>query len=109
MTLGVLGVLVWRPALLSGRAFYAFFALVITFSVKLVGVYLVFSSLMLPALAVNRLSGRKALAWGYVTGLIGYGAGLWLSAGFDLPSGATIVCTLAVAALAVRMLIRPLH
>jgi zinc/manganese transport system permease protein len=109
MTLGVLGILAWRPALLSGRVFYAFFALVITFSVKLVGVYLVFSSLMLPALAVNRLRGRRALAWGYVTGFIGYGAGLWLSAGFDLPSGATIVCTLAVAALVVRLLIRPVH
>ncbi|MBY5992278.1 metal ABC transporter permease [Ferrimonas balearica] len=107
ITLVVLGLLAWRPGLLNGSAFYALFALVITASVQLVGVYLVFSSLILPALAVNRLSGRRALVWGYLTGLVGYGAGLWLSAGLDLPSGATIVCTLAVTALVVRVLAPP--
>ncbi len=103
----VLGLLLWRPALLRGPAFYPLFALVITFSVQLVGVYLVFSSLILPALAVHRLSGRRALGWAYVTGVLGYASGLWLSAGGDLPSGATIVCTLALMALMVRMVVRP--
>ncbi|WP_233749506.1 metal ABC transporter permease [Ferrimonas balearica] len=103
VTAVVLALLVWRPAMLRGRAFYPLFAVVITFSVQLVGVYLVFSSLILPALAVNRLRGRSALWWGYATGIVGYGAGLWLSAGWDLPSGATIVCTLAVTAVVVRI------
>lgn len=106
VTLLVLGLLLWRPTLLRGRAFYPLFALVITMSVPLVGVYLVFSSLILPALAVNRLSGKRALVWGYVTGVVGYAAGLWLSAGRDLPSGATIVCTLAVVAVVVRIISR---
>ena len=99
----VLGLLLWRPSLLSGRAFYPLFALMITFSVQLVGVYLVFSSLILPALAVNRLKGTKALVLGYGAGLTGYLLGLWASATWDLPSGATIVCTLAVVCALMRV------
>ncbi len=99
---------IWRlPRLLEGPLFYVLFALLITFSVQLVGVYLVFSSLILPALAVNRLSGPPALFWGYATGVLGYASGLWISAGFDLPSGATIVVTLALAALLIRIGVRP--
>lgn len=41
--------------------FYLIFALAITASVQLVGVYLVFASLILPALATRRLIGRRAL------------------------------------------------
>ncbi|USD37109.1 MULTISPECIES: metal ABC transporter permease [Ferrimonas] len=104
-TVGVLGLLWWRPSLMSGRAFYPLFAVMITFSVQLVGVYLVFSSLILPALAVNRLSGGRAVMWGYGCGISGYLLGLWLSASWDLPSGATIVCTLAGVSLAVRLLL----
>jgi zinc/manganese transport system permease protein len=79
--------------------FYAAFAVAVTASVQLVGVYLVFTSLIVPALATLRWSGRRRLVVAYTVGAIGYAAGLVLSAVFDLPSGAVIVCTLALVAL----------
>jgi zinc/manganese transport system permease protein len=64
----------------------------------LVGVYLVFASLILPALATL----DRERHW-YVTalmiGILGYVGGLLLSALTDLPTGPLIVCTLAAAAL----------
>ncbi|QIZ78961.1 metal ABC transporter permease [Ferrimonas lipolytica] len=101
----VLLLLWWRPTLLSGRGFYPLFALMITFSVQLVGVYLVFASLILPALAVNRMDGSRALFSGYGVGLAGYLVGLGLSACWDLPSGATIVASLVAVALLARLLV----
>ncbi|ABV89025.1 metal ABC transporter permease [Shewanella pealeana] len=101
----ILLALIYRPSLLEGRAFYLLFAVVITLSVELVGVYLVFSSLILPALAVNHFSGRFKLGWAYLVGLVGYVAGLVLSASLDLPSGAAIVATLAVTAILFRLML----
>ncbi len=75
--------------------FYAVFALAVTASVQLVGVYLVFSSLILPALGSRGLQGARRLRWGYALGAAGFALGLALSALFDLPSGAVIVWTLA--------------
>lgn len=86
--------------------FYGLFAVAVTASVQLVGVYLVFSSLIVPALATRALEGRRRLAWGYALGATGYALGLALSALADLPSGAVIVCTLAVCA-AVFAALRP--
>lgn len=103
--IAILAALLYKPELLSGRAFYLIFAIVITLSVELVGVYLVFSSLILPALAVNHFYGRYKLFWAYVVGLVGYIAGLVLSASLDLPSGAAIVSTLAVSAIAFRFIL----
>jgi zinc/manganese transport system permease protein len=79
--------------------FYATFAIAVTASVQLVGVYLVFTSLIVPALATLRWSGRQRIAAGYLVGAVGYAVGLALSALFDLPSGPTIVCVLAAVAL----------
>lgn len=98
----ILGVIFWRPKVLDGAGFYLLFALVITLSVELVGVYLVFSSLILPALALNKYQGRHHLPLAYTVGLCGYLLGLLLSASFDLPSGAAIVATLAISALLFR-------
>lgn len=81
--------------------FYAAFALAVTASVQLVGVYLVFSSLIIPALGTRAHGGRRRLAVAYGLGAAGYALGLALSALFDLPSGAVIVWTLALCALAV--------
>jgi len=79
-----------------GRAgFYLLFAFAVTASVQLVGVYLVFASLIIPALAVRSLPSRRQLEVGYPLGAAAYAAGLALSALFDLPSGAVIVWTLA--------------
>ena len=86
--------------------FYLVFALAVTASVQLVGVYLVFASLIVPALATRRAPPRARLLWGYATGAIGYVAGSVFSVAFDLPTGATIVWALALAAIVVAR-IRP--
>jgi zinc/manganese transport system permease protein len=79
-----------------GRAgFYLMFALSVTVSVQLVGVYLVFASLIVPALATRRLTEKSGLVWAYGVGVLGYVVGLVLSALFDLPTGAVIVWSLA--------------
>ena len=80
--------------------FYGAFAVAVTASVQLVGVYLVFSSLIVPALATIALPRRLRLVVAYAIGIAGYALGLALSALFDLPSGAVIVCALAGCALA---------
>lgn len=80
-----------------GRAgFYLLFALAVTASVQLVGVYLVFSTLIMPALAVRSWPQKQRLKGGYIMGILAYAIGLALSAIFDLPSGAVIVWCLAV-------------
>ena len=79
-----------------GRAgFYLLFALAVTASVQLVGVYLVFASLIVPALAVRSLRPAWRLPVGYAVGALGYLLGLALSARFDLPSGAVVVLVMA--------------
>ena len=78
----------------ASLAFYLLFALTITASVQLVGVYLVFASLILPALAVRGYR-RNGLFWGYVIGVLAYAIGLMLAALGDLPAGAVIVYALA--------------
>lgn len=100
----LLGVLAWRRGQLSGVWFYGLFALAITASVQLVGVYLVFASLIVPALATAGMQGRGRLLAAYLIGAAGYVSGLVLSALFDLPSGALIVWTLAGCALLAQAL-----
>jgi zinc/manganese transport system permease protein len=75
--------------------FYIFFAISVTASVQLVGVYLVFSSLIMPALAVRTLKGARQLFTGYACGASGLTAGLIISSLFDYATGPTIVCSLA--------------
>jgi len=84
-----------------GRAgFYALFACAVTFSVQLVGLYLVFASLVLPALATYYALRRRRLK-AYSVGLFGYALGLLASLWLDLPSGAMIVCAMVLVALLV--------
>src|SRR5262249_9739102 len=87
--------------------FYGAFAIAVTASVRLVGVYLVFSSLIIPALATRGLRGPRRQAAAYGLGALGYALGLALSALFDLPSGAVIVWTLAGCAIATLLLPAP--
>ncbi len=82
----------------SALGFYLLFALAITASVQVVGVYLVFASLIVPALAAHALPGARALLVGYLAGVTGYALGLLASALWDLPSGAVIVCALVAVA-----------
>ncbi len=88
-----------------GRAgFYVPFALVVTASVQLVGVLLVFASLIAPAVALRHLAGGRRLAASWGLGGVAYAAGLLASALFDLPAGAAIVCALASAAAAMLLI-----
>ena len=81
-------------ARIGRMGFYLLFALAVTQSVQLVGVYLVFATLIVPALAARRFAERSRLWVGYATGLAGYILGLLASSWFDLPTGAVIVVTL---------------
>ena len=85
--------------------FYLLFALAVTASVQLVGVYLVFASLIVPALAVRRLRPGLRLPAAYALGALGYALGLALSARFDLPSGAVVVLAMAAIAPLVPLLL----
>ena len=73
----------------------------VTAPVQLVGVYLVFASLIVPALAIRRLGPLSGLLVGWLIGALGYAAGLVASALWDLPSGPLIVWALAATALLV--------
>jgi len=75
--------------------FYLLFGLSVTASVQMVGVYLVFSSLIIPALA-SRNAFRFRLAKAYAVGGLGYLFGLIASNLFDLPTGAIIVWAMAI-------------
>ena len=82
--------------------FYIIFALVVTISVQLVGVYLVFTTLIVPAVATYRYPERRQLPLGYLLALASYVIGLVLSAVFDLPSSPVIVWAMALVGLAVH-------
>ncbi len=86
----------WRQRL-DHLGFYLIFAVAITSSVQLVGVYLVFASLIIPAL--GSMASRKPLLLAYFIGSVGYGLGLVLSSLLDLPSGAMIVWCIAIVAM----------
>ena len=76
---------------IGGVGFYLLFACAVTISVQLVGLYLVFTTLIVPALATRGLA-RRRLAIGYGVGALGYAAGLALSLISDFPPGPLIVC-----------------
>ena len=75
--------------------FYATFGIVVTIFVRVAGVLLVFSYLIVPAVCAvtlaRRISARLLLGW--AISLIGGIAGLFVSYWGDFPSGAAIVCT----------------
>jgi zinc/manganese transport system permease protein len=76
--------------------FYLLFAVTVTVSVQLAGVFLVFASLIVPAVAIRRLQGVAAIATGYVVGGIAYAAGLLCSLLFDWPAGPAMVWMLVL-------------
>jgi zinc/manganese transport system permease protein len=84
---------------LGRTGFYLLFAVAVTVSVQLVGVYLVFATLIVPPLATRRMR-RARLVAAWALGGIGYAAGLLLSTVLDLPSGPAIVWMLVILGLA---------
>ena len=83
----------WRVRLWD-FLFYASFGVVVTSSVRIAGVLLVFSYLIVPALAGIMLGrtipAKLLIGWGFGT-LVSV-IGMTASAAFDLPTGATVVC-----------------
>jgi zinc/manganese transport system permease protein len=75
--------------------FYASFGFVVTSSVAIAGVLLVFCYLIVPSVAAmlyaDRIGARLAIGW--TTGTIVSALGVYLSLLLGLPTGATIVCT----------------
>jgi len=89
--------------------FYASFGFVVTSSVSIAGVLLVFSYLIVPSVGAMLYAdtiGRR-LAVGWTMGTVVSGLGVYLSLFLDLPTGATIVCTFG-GVLAIMALLRPL-
>ena len=89
--------------------FYASFGFVVTSSVSIAGVLLVFCYLIVPSVAAMLYAegvGRR-LAIGWSMGTIVSALGVYLSLKLDLPTGATIVCTFGLV-LILMALVRPL-
>jgi len=89
--------------------FYASFGFVVTSSVSIAGVLLVFSYLIVPSVGAMLYAdtiGRR-LAVGWTMGTVVSALGVYLSLFLDLPTGATIVCTFG-GVLAIMALLRPL-
>ena len=85
--------------------FYIAFAVVVTASVQIVGIYLVFASLIIPALATTGIRRGNRLLAGYLIGAISYFVGIVLSFLLDFPTGAVIVWSMALVALLVGTVI----
>lgn len=89
--------------------FYASFGFVVTSSVAIAGVLLVFCYLIVPSVAAMLYAdtiGRR-LAIGWTMGTVVSALGIYLSLVLDLPTGATIVCTFGLV-LILMALVRPL-
>jgi zinc/manganese transport system permease protein len=89
--------------------FYASFGFVVTSSVSIAGVLLVFSYLIVPSVAAMLYADTigKRLAIGWTMGTIVSALGVFLSLKLDLPTGATIVCTFGLV-LIIMAAMRPL-
>ena len=93
--------------------FYATFGFVVSSSVEMAGVLLVFSFLIVPALSGALLGGEsigRRLAIGWATGVLTSMAGITASYWWDLPTGATVVCAFGVALICcaiLRLTLRP--
>jgi zinc/manganese transport system permease protein len=120
--IGVLHVLIRRPLLeisfdpegarARGRAmrgwdfcFYVTFGVVVTSSVRVAGVLLVFSYLIVPAAVAALLAGSVArrLVTGWALGFLVSVLGLWASFAWDLPTGAAVVATFGALMAAVAL------
>jgi zinc/manganese transport system permease protein len=75
--------------------FYASFGFVVTSSVAIAGVLLVFCYLIVPSVGAMLFADRigRRLALGWTMGTLVSALGVYLSVALDLPTGATIVCT----------------
>jgi len=80
----------------KGLVFYLIFAFIITSSVQLVGVFLVFIALIVPALMISICKMR--LLTGYIISSIAMIIGLWVSALTDYPASACVILCIILGA-----------
>ena len=73
------------------QVFYIIFPVVVTLSVQLIGVYLVFASLIIPALATISFRQQTRIVAGIILSVVTFFLGLLISTVYDTPSGPTIV------------------
>src|SRR5258705_9923876 len=90
-------------------AFYASFGFVVTSSVAIAGMLLVFCYLIVPSVGAMLFAERigRRLAIGWTMGTLVSALGIYLSVKLDLPTGATMVCTFGLV-LILMALVRPL-
>ncbi len=88
----------------KGSLFYLIFATAITSSVQLVGIYVVFASLILPAIASYKAKDKLVIA--YSTAIFSLISALIISIIFDLPAGPVIVLGYAIVTIGVRLLLK---
>jgi zinc/manganese transport system permease protein len=88
--------------------FYTSFGFVVTSSVAIAGVLLVFSYLIVPSVAAMLFAQSigKRLAIGWTMGAVVSAIGILISFQADLPTGATIVCTFGIALLLLAIIWR---
>ncbi len=99
----ILILILWFLAKLrSGIAFYILFALAITSSVQLVGVYVVFASLILPALAALKEKNPYKIAW--LCGTMSVISGIVFAVIFDAPAGPILVISYVIIAIFISIL-----
>lgn len=79
--------------------FYAIFGVMVTHSVRIAGVLLVFSFLIIPAVCAAMLftGFRRCLFFGWTVSLVASIAGLWFSANADMPTGSSLVVAFGAA------------
>ena len=91
----------WSKQARGSKCFYLLFAVAITSSVQLVGVFVVFASLILPALAAVKSKRKLPVAWG--CGITSVVTGIVISAFIDAPTGPAIILTFAIIAIIIRV------
>lgn len=101
---GVLVLWIAVPRLRRGLGFFLMLAIAVTGAVKLVGVYVVFASLILPALAVNKHRCHPhAVTWASLIALGAVVGGLLVSTITDMPAGPVLVGAYALGAIIFRL------
>ncbi len=86
----------------STTLFFILFAVAVTSSVQLVGVYVVFASLILPSLAAVGSKRKLVVAWS--CGIMSVVTGITISAFIDAPAGPVIVLMFTIVAILIRIL-----
>src|SRR5881396_2799953 len=91
--------------------FYASFGFVVTSSVSIAGVLLVFCYLVVPSVGAMLFADHigKRLAIGWTMGTLVSALGVYFSVALDLPTGATIVCTFGAVLIAMFFVHLILH